>query len=102
MKAEDDRVYKLSEHEQKKAGNFQILNPHEFLNDLGLEAGTAKKRMWLQAMYFEPGTKTATLLKILRKSTNKQVNKKVHMDWFGYRSSGTDDNNKRQMFLELQ
>lgn len=63
--------------------NNNVLLPYEFLEDFTREAKKARKRIWTQAMYFEPGKVTSHISKLLIQSASKHVDTKLHIDWFG-------------------
>lgn len=68
----------------KKNNTFSLLTPDKFLEDITIEASKAKKRIWLQAMFLEPGDVANKLVKIYK---NNHAEKKLHIDYFGLLTS---------------
>lgn len=64
------------------ATNFQVLTPHEFLEDVKIEAKEAKYRIWAQAMEVEPGEYTNQLLTTIEKKAEEGLDAKLHVDYY--------------------
>ncbi|MBI4080434.1 MAG: phosphatidylserine/phosphatidylglycerophosphate/cardiolipin synthase family protein [Candidatus Levybacteria bacterium] len=63
-------------------GNFEVLEPLKFLEDIEKEARTAKKRIWAQAMEVEGGEITNRLLRIIADGAKKCLDSRLHVDYY--------------------
>lgn len=63
-------------------GNFEVLEPLKFLEDIEKEARTATKRIWAQAMEVEGGEITNRLLKIIEDGAKKNLDSRLHVDYY--------------------
>lgn len=60
---------------------FDLQDPNDFIKDFQKEAKKAKKRIWIQTMYFEFGNKTKIFEETLIKAAKKGIDVKVVIDW---------------------
>lgn len=60
---------------------FQLQSPAEFIKDFQKEAKKAKKRIWIQTMYFESGERTKTFEKALLNAVKRNLDVQVVIDW---------------------
>jgi phosphatidylserine/phosphatidylglycerophosphate/cardiolipin synthase-like enzyme len=61
--------------------NFELQNPTEFIKDFQKEARKAKKRIWIQTMYFETGKKTKAFEDALLSCLKRKLDVRVVIDW---------------------
>lgn len=64
------------------ATNFQVLLPHEFLDDVAIEAKNAKYRVWAQSMDVVSGELTKKLFSILEKKSHEGLDSRLHIDYY--------------------
>lgn len=67
---------------RNSAKNFDVLSPHEFLEDIELEARSAKKRIYAQAMEVEPGEVSSRLLAIVEKAAESGLDARLNVDYY--------------------
>jgi phosphatidylserine/phosphatidylglycerophosphate/cardiolipin synthase-like enzyme len=61
--------------------NFKLQNPTEFINDFQKEASKAKKRVWIQTMFFETGKKTKLFENALLDCLKRKLDVQIVIDW---------------------
>lgn len=83
MKPEAVNNHEHFEGDRSPVGNYEVLTPNNFLADVAREAKAAKKRLWIQTMYMEPGIVSARLTNILKDAAARNLDTKLHVDWFG-------------------
>lgn len=64
------------------AKNFAVLSPLEFLEDIELEAKSAKKRVWGQAMEVEPGEFVNRLLCLIESAAEQGLDARLNVDHY--------------------
>ncbi len=69
--------------------NFELQNPIKFTEDFLKEAKKAKKRIWIQTMFFQAGEKTKFFEEALINASRKGLDVQVVIDWSTKRSIGT-------------
>lgn len=60
---------------------FKLQEPTEFIKDFQKEAKIAKKRIWIQTMFFETGKRTKVFENILLSSLKRKLDVRVVIDW---------------------
>ena len=72
------------------ARNYDVLSPAAFLDDIEIESARAKKRVWTQAMYMNPGKVADRVCNILKSSASpsRGLDTRLHTDWFGQAITG--------------
>ncbi len=60
---------------------FELQDPNKFIKDFIKEVAKAKKRVWIQTMYFEVGNKTKIFEEALIKAVKKGIDVRVVIDW---------------------
>jgi cardiolipin synthase len=92
------------------AESYAVIPPNDYLQDFAYEAKRAKKRVWVQAMYLQPGKIATTVSEILTSAAQKVIDTKLHIDWFGLLKSADSSTlfsnslseEKKQMFDNLR
>ncbi len=69
--------------------SFELQSPTEFIKDFEKEAKRAKKRIWIQTMFFETCKRTKVFEEVLIKGAKKGLDIQVVIDWSTKRSIGT-------------
>jgi phosphatidylserine/phosphatidylglycerophosphate/cardiolipin synthase-like enzyme len=64
------------------AENFQILTPHELLDDVVLEAKNAQHRIWAQSMDVASGNFTTKLFELLEQKAQEELDTRLHVDYY--------------------
>lgn len=80
------------------AGDLSVLTPAEFIEDIKFEAKKAKKMIWMQAMFAEPGEVTRDLLGIFQ-NADKSTDKRFYTDYFGLLTAEAGTNIFGQLFF---
>jgi phosphatidylserine/phosphatidylglycerophosphate/cardiolipin synthase-like enzyme len=79
---------KITKNDRPFAGNYQVLSPNEFIDDLEKEATRAKTRVWTQAMFVDGGTIFDRLDALLSDAASRDLDSRLHADWFSLKFSG--------------
>ncbi len=69
--------------------SFELQNPIEFIKDFQKEAKKAKKRIWIQTMFFEVCKRTKVFEEALINGAKRKLDVQVVIDWSNKRSVGT-------------
>lgn len=69
-------------------GNFEILTPHDFVDDFRQIGLQAKNRLWTQTMYMNPGLMLDNISEVLVKGAEKGVNSKFQIDYYTFMING--------------
>lgn len=79
--------------------NHKLLDAPTYFSDLSQQILNSTQQVWIQTMYFEPGTITGTLLKALIKAAQNKVDVRLHIDWFGLATTDPNLNVVAQALL---
>jgi len=60
---------------------YKLLTPKEYLEDLKKESSRAKKRVWLQAMYYLPSKTTSELTELLTTAGKRSLDTRLQFDY---------------------
>lgn len=69
-------------------GNFEILSPHNFVDDFREIGFQAKHRLWAQTMYMNPGAMVDNISEVLIKGVEKGVDSKFQIDYYTFMING--------------